>query len=102
MSRLLTMLREARATLEGMAVESTEKPVARKLARDLDEAIARLDGSEPERDLVSIVCHDLKDPLASIVMGAGFLKKGVSAEDTAGRRVVEAISRSAERMGLVI
>jgi signal transduction histidine kinase len=96
------MLREARATLASMTVESTERAVARKVTRDLDEAIARLDGSEPERDLVSIVCHDLKDPLASIVMGAGFLKKTISAEEAAARRVVEAISRSAERMGVVI
>jgi signal transduction histidine kinase len=82
-----------------------EAAVARKLARELDIAIARLEGSEPEKDLVSIVCHDLKDPLASIVMGAGYLKKTLVTEGDDGRaarRVVEAISRSADRMSQVI
>jgi signal transduction histidine kinase len=82
-----------------------EAAVARKLARELDVAIAHLEGGEPERDLVSIVCHDLKDPLASIVMGAGYLKKTVFAEGSDGgaaRRVVDAIARSAERMSQVI
>jgi signal transduction histidine kinase len=79
--------------------------VARRLARDLDAAIARLAGAEPEKDLVSIICHDLKDPLASIVMGAGFLKKTIAAEGDEGRsarKVIEAISRSADRMSQVI
>jgi signal transduction histidine kinase len=82
--------------------------VARKLTRELDAAIARLEGGEPERDLVSIVCHDLKDPLASIVMGAGYLKKtmpadgGDGADSRSARRVVEAIARSADRMSQVI
>jgi chemotaxis family two-component system sensor kinase Cph1 len=102
MSHLLDALRAARAALERVTVEPTQTAVVRKLTHELDEAMARLDGGEPEKDLVSIVCHDLKDPLASIVMGAGFLWKTISPDDSAGRRVVEAISRSAERMGLVI
>jgi len=76
--------------------------VARRLLNELDDAIAHLDGSEPEKDLLSIVCHDLKDPLASIVMGAGFLRKTIPAEDGAARRVVDAISRSADRMSQLI
>jgi signal transduction histidine kinase len=79
--------------------------VARKLGRELDLAIARLTGEEPEKDLVSIICHDLKDPLASIVMGAGYLRKSIPNEGDEGRssrRVVEAIARSADRMSRVI
>ncbi len=103
----IAALREVRATLivclEGAStVEPGEASVARRLVSELDDAIARLDGSEPEKDLVSIVCHDLKDPLASIVMGAGFLKKTISADESAARRVVDAIARSADRMSQVI
>jgi signal transduction histidine kinase len=100
---LTATLREARAALEGAStVEPGEAAVARRLMRELGEAILRLEGVEPEKDLVSIVCHDLKDPLASIVMGAGFLKKAIPKDESAARRVVEAISRSADRMNQVV
>jgi nitrogen-specific signal transduction histidine kinase len=56
----------------------------------------------PVPDLLSSVCHDLKDPLASIVMGAGFLKRAISTEDQASQRVIEAIHRAAERMSSLI
>jgi signal transduction histidine kinase len=102
-SPLLSALREARASLAAIeTVEPGEAAVARRLTRELDEAIARLDGTGSPRDLVSIVCHDLRDPLASIVMGAGFLKKTVPATEGGARRVVDAISRSAERMTQVV
>jgi signal transduction histidine kinase len=79
-----------------------EAAVARRLTRELDDAIARLSGGQAEKDLVSIVCHDLKDPLASIMMGAGFLKKTITADEGGARRVIEAISRSADRMSQVV
>jgi signal transduction histidine kinase len=84
-----------------VTAEPGEAAVARRLARELDEAIVRLGGGPVEKDLLSIVCHDLKDPLASIVMGAGFLKKTIAPEDAA-RRVVDAIARSADRMTQVV
>jgi signal transduction histidine kinase len=56
----------------------------------------------PERSLLSSVCHDLKDPLASIVMGAGFLRRTLPSEDAGTHRVVEAIHRAAERMTRLI
>jgi signal transduction histidine kinase len=100
---LLTALREARTALGAAApAEPGEAAVAKKLARDLDETIARLEGKEPPKDLMSIVCHDIKDPLASIVMGAGFLKKTIPADDAPARRVVDAIARSADRMNRVV
>ncbi|MGA7124073.1 MAG: HAMP domain-containing sensor histidine kinase [Polyangiaceae bacterium] len=100
-------LREARATIEAArpqasTAEPGEATVARRLLSELDDAIAHLDGSEFGKDLVSIVCHDLKDPLASIVMGAGFLRKTIPADQSAARRVVDAISRSADRMSQLI
>jgi signal transduction histidine kinase len=99
---LLTALHDARRALTAVTVEPGEAAVAKRIARELDETIARLEGKESEKDLVAVVCHDLKDPLASIVMGAGFLKKALPAEDGAARRVVDAIARSAERMNQVV
>jgi K+-sensing histidine kinase KdpD len=58
--------------------------------------------TKPDRGLLSSVCHDLKDPLASIVMGAGFLRRTLAPEDAAAHRVVEAIHRAAERMNRLI
>jgi signal transduction histidine kinase len=102
-TKLLEALHDARRALAAAdTVEPGEAAVAKRIARELDETIARLEGKEPEKDLVSVVCHDLKDPLASIVMGAGFLKKTVAAEDGAARRVIEAIARSADRMNQVV
>src|SRR5580704_8530400 len=98
-SPLLSALRDARGALVAtLTAEPGEAHVARWIARELDRAIARLEGGEPEKDLVSIVCHDLKDPLASIVMGAGYLKKAMASDGEDGRasrRVVDAIGRSA-------
>jgi signal transduction histidine kinase len=102
-STILTALRDARSALVASnTAEPGEAAVAKRLTRELDEAIRRLEGKEPEKDLVSIVCHDLKDPLASIVMGAGFLRKALPPDDGAARRVLEAIARSADRMNQVV
>ena len=79
--------------------------MARRLVGELNHALARSaegDSDREDRDAISVVCHDLKDPLASIVMGVGFLRKTGCASDPAVRRVVDAIGRSAERMGQVV
>lgn len=102
MSPFITALHEARARIAGASTTPVEAAAARRIERELDQAIARLEGAENDKDLIAVVCHDLKDPLASIVMGAGFLRKAVATEDPAARRVVEAIARSADRMGQVV
>ncbi|HEV3189595.1 MAG TPA: histidine kinase dimerization/phospho-acceptor domain-containing protein, partial [Polyangiaceae bacterium] len=101
-SPLLAALRAARDLVASATVEAGDAAVARRILGDLDETIARLAGDDPDKDLLSIVCHDLKDPLASIVMGAGFLKKTLPSEDASSRRVVDAIGRSADRMANVV
>jgi two-component system, OmpR family, phosphate regulon sensor histidine kinase PhoR len=53
-------------------------------------------------DLLASICHDLKAPLASIVMGAGFLKQVVSVDNAAALRVVDAIRRASDRMTQLI
>jgi signal transduction histidine kinase len=106
MSTFVEALREARTQIEAAASTSKVQPgeaaVARRIGRELERAIARLDGGEGDKDLISIVCHDLKDPLASIVMGAGFLRKTAAAEDATAARVVGAIARSADRMNQLV
>lgn len=105
-SPVVDALEEARSRIvsaaESSTAEAAEAVVARRIARDLEQAILRLRGEDAERDLLSVICHDLKDPLASIVMGAGFLKKTVAPQETSARRVIEAIARSADRMSQVI
>jgi signal transduction histidine kinase len=101
-SPLVDALREARTKLASAAVEPGEARVAKRIARELDKAIDRLEGRNADKDLVAIVCHDLKDPLASIVMGSGFLRKTIPPEDAAARRVIDAIARSADRMSQVV
>jgi two-component system CheB/CheR fusion protein len=102
-SPFVIALREARAALASAAtVEPGEAAVARKLERDLSRALERLEGRGADKDLIAVICHDLKDPLASIVMGTGFLRRTIPADDAAGRRVVDAIARSADRMSQVV
>jgi signal transduction histidine kinase len=101
MSPFVTALRAARESIAA-AASPGEAAIARRIERELDQTIARLEGAEGEKDLIAVICHDLKDPLASIVMGAGFLRRAVPSEDPAARRVVEAIARSADRMGQVV
>jgi signal transduction histidine kinase len=99
----LEALRQARALVSAAsAADPQEGAVARRLTRSLDEAIARFDGSAPGVDPVSVVCHDLKDPLASVVMGTGFLQRVLPSEEDGVRRVVNAIARSADRLGQII
>jgi signal transduction histidine kinase len=103
---LVEALRDARARIEAAATASKVQPgeaaVARRIGRELERAVARLEGGEGDKDLMSIVCHDLKDPLASIVMGAGFLRKTPAAEDPTAARVIGAIARSADRMSQLV
>jgi signal transduction histidine kinase len=102
-SPFVLALRGALALLAAAPVEQGEALVAKKIIREIEQSLGRFEGKEgTEADLISIVCHDLKDPLASIVMGAGFLRKTINADDGAGRRVVEAIARSTDRMSQVI
>jgi two-component system phosphate regulon sensor histidine kinase PhoR len=105
-SPFVVALREARARIASAAdpasVDIPETGAARRLVRELDRTIARLEGEDGDRELISIVCHDLKDPLASIVMGAAFLRRTVAQDDGPVRRVVEAISRSADRMNQTV
>jgi|HubBroStandDraft_1064217.scaffolds.fasta_scaffold161350_2 signal transduction histidine kinase len=58
--------------------------------------------SHLEHDLLSSVCHDLKVPLASIVMGVGLLRRVLRPEEDVALRVVETMHRSADRLTQLI
>ena len=104
---LRSAIRAARAVIESVHPVADERDVLDALVAAFDRAEAAL-GDPPRvgarKDLLSVICHDLKDPLSSIVMGAGFLKKVIPADDTfaSARRIVDAIARSSERMNLLI
>ncbi len=57
---------------------------------------------QPREDVFSVICHDLKDPLAAIVMGTNLLLKTVPEREDRTRRVLEAVSRAATRLDEVI
>jgi two-component system sensor histidine kinase ResE len=56
--------------------------------------------AEPSRDVFSVICHDLRDPLSAIVMGAQLLLS--TEQDDRSRRVLEAIRRAGDRMNILI
>jgi len=53
-------------------------------------------------DPLSSVFQDLQVPLASVVMGAGFLRRALVGDDKAALRIVDAMRRAAVRMDQVI
>lgn len=112
-------LREVRVLIHDAMPE--DRGALAGVAREIDAALEELSpsGEQPaapmrressfpppkrSKDLLSVICHDLKDPLASIVMGAGFLRRVLPADESmaAARRVVGAIQRSSDRMNNVI
>jgi signal transduction histidine kinase len=66
-------------------------------ARELAEAASRM-----REDLVAIVSHDLRNPLAAIAMSAELLRSSVPPGDGPAAKQLERISRSAERMNSLI
>jgi signal transduction histidine kinase len=94
-------LREFASRLAILPKEPAEAIAARSLVRHIDELAANLEGEATSVDLVSVICHDLKDPLASIAMGTGYLRKGGELPESK-QRVVEAMGRSAERMNRIV
>src|SRR3984957_2633132 len=78
----------------------------RTTQRDTAEAPPRLGGTDtagdadPFGEVFSVVCHDLRDPLSAIVMGSQLLLS--TTQDERSRRVLEAIGRAGDRIGLLI
>jgi signal transduction histidine kinase len=83
------------------AMRPAERVAARRLSRDLEQLAGSLEGRPEGVDLLSVICHDLKDPLASLTMGTGFLGRTGDLGE-ASRRVVAAMARSTERMDRIV
>jgi signal transduction histidine kinase len=94
-------VREFALRLAETPKEPAERVAARRLARDLEQLAGWLEGREAEVDLLSVICHDLRDPLASLVMGTGFLRRA-GGLGNAGHRVVAAMTRSTDRMNQIV
>jgi signal transduction histidine kinase len=108
-------LQEAKKILSGV-----ERDRVAGVIREIDRALSGFDESEsptgtrrrtgPSLDaalpaeLLDVACHDLKDPLAAIVMGSAFLAKSLPEDDGSARarRLVGAIQRSAERLNRIV
>jgi signal transduction histidine kinase len=58
--------------------------------------------AESDYRLLSSVCHDMKASLASITVGATFLRGRVAGDDEASLRVLDAISRATQRMDQLV
>ncbi len=54
--------------------------------------------------MMSAVCHDLRSPLSSIMMGSGFLQRSLSKIDgmDTERRILEGVLRSAQRLASLV
>lgn len=80
---------ELLSTLAGTAIQNA------KLYAELRTEVAR------REDLLSIVSHDLRNPLSAIVLGAQTLRRKLGGE-APGRRHAEVIARNAARMDRMI
>ena len=60
--------------------------------------------ADSDYDLMSTMCHDLRDPLSAILMGASFLTKNLPQDESSkrARRTAEAVTRSAERLDRLV
>ncbi len=67
-----------------------------KKSRAMAETAARM-----RDELVAMVSHDLKNPLASILIGAQVMEKGAFVDEH-GKKILERMKRSAERMQRMI
>ena len=108
-------LLEARALLAhaSNALEPANDPRIGPVLREIDRAIATesgvrvragATGTEGSDRFLSAVCHDLKDPLAAVLMGAAFLLRTTPVDPATvrTRRMIEAIIRSGERMNALV
>jgi signal transduction histidine kinase len=95
------VVRAAGASIRKAARSDTERRAAEELVRRLEQSVGEGPTQEATGAFLSAACHDLKDPLAAIVMGAGYLLRTLP-EDPAMRRVAEAIQRSALRAGQLV
>src|SRR5580692_5845443 len=94
--------RQRTASVPIAVPRSAYMPSVEALTTDLEPDAGLPANRHVNPDLLASICHDLKAPLASIVMGAGFLRQVVSPDNASALRVVDAIRRASERMTQLI
>ncbi len=105
------LLASAREQLQGALAPADPRLAAATAA--IDQALTALQGNsgdapDPQADagrigFLSTVCHDLKDPLAAVMMGSSFLLRADRGDDPARTlRMAEAIQRAGTRMSSLL
>jgi signal transduction histidine kinase len=113
-------LREVRTVLEGVrglspSVARVIEEIDRVLAKGVEEASTGVRRGSTQRlrekyrdaernQFLSSVCHDLRDPLAAIMMGVGFLLRTTPDDEgnKRARKMLEAVQRSGDRMNRIV
>ena len=100
--RAATVLEEIDRALSGFDADETPTGTRRRTAEE-SGARPAVDIGLPA-ELLDVACHDLKDPLAAIVMGSAFLAKSLPDDDPSARarKLVQAIQRSADRLNRIV
>jgi PAS domain S-box-containing protein len=100
----ITVLRSGGGTFDADDLQTAELLAARA-ALEIEKARLFREANEAKRlreDVLSVVSHDLRNPLNTIMMSAGFLGETEMAGDPAVRKQLEIISRSATQMNHLI
>jgi signal transduction histidine kinase len=71
-------------------------------ARTIESEQSAQRATRAREELVAVVSHDLKTPLATIAMTTGLLLQELAPEQLDARKSIERIQRSADRMGRLI
>jgi signal transduction histidine kinase len=97
------VLKEIDRALSGFDADETPTGTRRRPSSGQSGERRAVEGGLPA-ELLDVACHDLKDPLAAIVMGAAFLAKSLPTEDETVRahKLVHAIQRSADRLNRIV
>lgn len=111
-------LGRARALLHDAAVDPADRQSYAAVLAEIERAQAHAppsstpqdgnkttgSGGAVKHDLLAVICHDLRAPLSSVLMGAGFLQKslGTDPKSEPMRKIADAIARSGERMNQLV
>lgn len=111
-SPLLDAFAVARALVAKASGDTAERAAVLMVLDAIDRAAALLasratgptGATAPRDDLISVVCHDLKDPLSAIVMGTSYVLKNIPKGDQGAklRKMGEAVLRATQRMNALV
>jgi signal transduction histidine kinase len=92
----------ARASSETRSARRNPRPAGSSLAAQCDELRAQLDRADrAKREMLSVVSHDVRNPLSVILVTARLLARSLSA-DPAVARQLDAVTRAGEEINRLI